>query len=305
MTQRQRATLGILCGETTSVNIRKAVLNHPAGPAEGPSMPLRGTGRPDFDLADAELRRAGREAFGDGFLVRFVSRTASTQELAAAAARAGDAPGRCVVADEQTAGRGRLGRRWVAPPGSALLVSIVLRPAGPLGWVPLAAGLAAADAVAATSGVTAALKWPNDVIAGGGKLAGILAELEPRGAGVPAVVLGVGLNVSVDAFPEGVAGVSLHRLTAPQPPPRREALLAALLTSLRRRLDLVDAGATGVDTLRADWEARATALGQSVTVTAPGGGRVRGVALGLDRDGGLRLRRESGDVVSVLAGDVT
>jgi BirA family biotin operon repressor/biotin-[acetyl-CoA-carboxylase] ligase len=259
---------------------------------------------PEFDAADAELRRAGREAFGEGFAVRLVARTASTQDLAAAAARAGEPAGRCVVAEEQTAGRGRLGRRWEAPPGSALLVSILLRPSGPLGWVPIAAGLAVAGAVAATAGADVTLKWPNDVLAAGGKLAGVLAELEPRGAGGAAVILGVGINVRVDAFPAGVPGASLHRLVAPDPPPRRETLLAALVTGLRRRLDLVDAGSTGLDTLRADWEAGAAGLGEAVSVVTPGGGEVRGIALGLDAAGGLRVRREDGEVVSVLAGDV-
>jgi BirA family biotin operon repressor/biotin-[acetyl-CoA-carboxylase] ligase len=287
-----------------------------AGAVADLRMPRRGSGGapPGFAGADAELLRAGRLAWGDGFALRVAARTTSTQDLAAAAARSGVAAGWCAVADEQTAGRGRLGRRWEAPPGSALLVSIVLRPRGPLGWVPLAAGLAVVDAIAQTCAVQARLKWPNDVLAADtrraadgpqrlGKLAGILAELEPRGADVPAVVLGIGLNVSVDRFPEGRVGASLHTLTAPAPPPRREALLAALLLSLRRRSDLVDGGAAGTAQLGADWEARAAGLGAAVVVSGAGG-EVRGVALGLDGTGALRVRRADGDEVSVLAGDV-
>ncbi|HET9051986.1 MAG TPA: biotin--[acetyl-CoA-carboxylase] ligase, partial [Candidatus Dormibacteraeota bacterium] len=151
-----------------------------------------------FHGDDTRLRRAGRAAWGDGFRLRVTARTPSTQDLAASAARAGAPAGWCDVAEEQSAGRGRLGRRWEAPPGAALLASIVLRPRGRLTWVPIAAGLAVADAVRETCGVAARLKWPNDVLAGPGKLAGILAEVEPRGAPVPAVVLGIGVNVAVD-----------------------------------------------------------------------------------------------------------
>jgi BirA family transcriptional regulator, biotin operon repressor / biotin---[acetyl-CoA-carboxylase] ligase len=265
-----------------------------------PGMPRRGT--PAFDGADPALLRAGRAAWGDGFHIRVAARTGTTQDLAAQAARAGARAGWCAVAEEQTAGRGRLGRRWEAPPGSALLTSIVLRVTGPVGWVPLAAGLAVVDALAEAAHLEARLKWPNDVQAGGGKLAGILAELEQRGSDVPAVVLGIGLNVSVDAFPQGATGASLHTLLAPQPPPSRESLLAALLGTLRRRCDLVDGGAEGIEELRADWEAAAIGLGRPVSVTAPGG-TVRGIALGLAPSGALRVRRDDGTEVAVLAGD--
>ena len=166
--------------------------------------------------AERPLLVAGATAF-PGFSFRWVSRTPSTQDLVRAAARAGAAAGHLVAAGEQTAGRGRQGRRWEAPPGGALLASILLRPRAGAEGVPLAAGLAVTDALARL-GVEARLKWPNDVLAGGGKLAGILAEVEPAapGPGV-AVVLGIGVNLRVDAFPEGVAGASLHRLLAHVP----------------------------------------------------------------------------------------
>src|SRR5207302_65944 len=112
-----------------------------------------------------------------------LARVSSTQDVVRAAAREGAAAGFSCLAGEQLAGRGRQGRRWVAPPGSALLASVLLRPsevAAP--GVPIAAGLAVVDALASRYGVEARLKWPNDVIAGGGKLAGLLAEVEPAAA---------------------------------------------------------------------------------------------------------------------------
>src|SRR5438270_10426386 len=152
--------------------------------------------------------------------IRRVARTSSTQDEVRRAARAGAAEWYCCVADEQTAGRGRLGRSWVAPPGAALLASVLLRPhEAVLTGLPFAAGLAVLDALQSTCGLETRLKWPNDVVAAGGKLAGLLVEIEPAAAlpERPAAVLGLGLNRTVDRFPDGVAGASLHLLTTSPP----------------------------------------------------------------------------------------
>jgi BirA family biotin operon repressor/biotin-[acetyl-CoA-carboxylase] ligase len=203
------------------------------------------------------------------------------------------------VADEQTAGRGRQGRRWEAPPGGALLASILLRPLAWAEGVPLAAGLAVTDALAPL-GVEASLKWPNDVIAGGGKLAGILAEVEPAatGPGV-AVVLGIGVNLGIDGFPEGVVGASLHRLLAPAPPPTPEELLTVLLPALASRMRALESG--GIAVLLPDWRARAIGLGGAVVAETPGG-RVEGRAVDIDAGGALLVETDAG-TVRLLAGD--
>jgi BirA family biotin operon repressor/biotin-[acetyl-CoA-carboxylase] ligase len=204
------------------------------------------------------------------------------------------------VAGEQTAGRGRQGRRWVAPPGSALLASILLRPRTAAEGVPLAAGLAVADALA-TLGVQAGLKWPNDVIVDGAKLAGILAEVEPAAPGPEvAVVLGIGVNLRVDSFPEGATGTSLHRLLAPAPPPTAEQLLVALLPALAARMRSLESG--GIAALLDGWRARAVGLGGPVVAETPAG-RVVGRAVDVDLDGALLVETESG-TVRLLAGDV-
>jgi BirA family biotin operon repressor/biotin-[acetyl-CoA-carboxylase] ligase len=229
-----------------------------------------------------------------------VSRTSSTQDLVRTAARAGAAAGHLVVADEQTAGRGRQGRRWVAPPGTALLASILVRPRGAAEGVPLAAGLAVADALAAY-GVEVGLKWPNDVVSGGAKLAGILAEVEPAAPGPEvAVVVGIGVNLHVESFPEGVDGQSLHRLLPSGGAPSRDQLLAALLPALAARLHALETG--GVPALLADWRRRAVGLGEQVVAETPAG-RVEGRALDIDAGGALVLETDAGRV-RLLAGDV-
>jgi BirA family transcriptional regulator, biotin operon repressor / biotin---[acetyl-CoA-carboxylase] ligase len=217
-----------------------------------------------------------------------------------AAARAGAAAGHLCVAGEQTSGRGRQGRRWVAPPGTALLASILLRPRTAPHGVPIAAGLAVADAIAAL-GVEVGLKWPNDVIARGAKLAGILAEVEPAAAGPgTAVVLGIGVNLRVEEFPEGASGTSLHLLLAPAPPPTARELLTLLLPALAARLRALESG--GLAALLDGWRARAVGLGEPVVAETPAG-RVRGRAVDVDADGALLLETATG-TVRLLAGDV-
>lgn len=260
-----------------------------------------------FDPTDPELLRAARAAF-PGFVCRAVARTPSTQELALAAARAGGAPGWCAVAEEQTRGRGRQGRRWLAAPGSALLVSVVV-PAVAGGWTALACGIALAEALEATApelGGRLALKWPNDLLAGDGKLAGLLLELPGGRRAAPVAVLGVGLNVHSDGLPEsgpGLRPASLDLLCAPRRPPKREAILAALLTATGRRLERLSTGGdAAVAEVAAAWRGRAVGLGAAVVVETPQG-RLTGVARDLDADGALLVDTPSG-THRLVAGDV-
>lgn len=236
------------------------------------------------------------------FAIHRVARIGSTQDAVRRAARGGAAAGYCCVAGEQTAGRGRHGRSWQAPPGTAVLASVLLRvkPVAAIG-VPFAAGLAVLDALDAKAPVEARLKWPNDVLAGGGKLAGLLVEVEP---GAPpddagaAVVVGLGLNLSVDAFPAGARGVSLHQLGPAVP--RRDALLEAWLTALWARVRALEAD--GLPRLLTDWRRRAVGLGEAVIAETPSG-TVHGVAEGVADDGALLIRTTDG-VVRLIAGDV-
>jgi len=234
-----------------------------------------------------------------------------------------------VIAEEQTSGRGRLGRRWWAPPASCLLLSLIFRP--PL--IPpqaqrltMIAGLACAEAVEAQTGLHPGLKWPNDLVLEGRKLAGILTELEIAGERLAFVVVGIGLNVNVD-FRRQAADAELQRSAiglsqALGRPVDRLALLNELLVRLERRYELLRAGKSP----HAEWAARLVTLGRVVRVVTPsptlplrgggsipspalplaGGGRVlEGQAIGVDADGALLVRLPDGRLERVLAGDVT
>ena len=241
----------------------------------------------------AEHARLGEPA-------RHLGTVGSTMTEAARWAREGAPHGALVTAERQTAGRGRHGRRWTDD-GRSLLLTLVLRPGlhpDRLGLVPLAAGLAVAETAEAL-GVSARLKWPNDVRVSGRKLAGVLAE-STHGASTT-VLLGVGLNVGQMGFPEDLRATSLA-LEAGRPIDRREPL-DRLLDRLGHRLDQTEADGAG---LLAEVEARMEALGESVTVRDPASGRVlaEGTIRGLEPDGALCVLTATGPR-AVHAGEVT
>jgi len=238
------------------------------------------------------------------FRVTRVAETGSTNADLVAGARAGEPAGAVLVADHQTAGRGRLGRTWQAPPGGALLCSILLRP--PPGAVVHGAvwsvALAAREACRRLAGVVPDLKWPNDLLSGGRKLAGVLAEAVTGAedpARVTAVVVGIGLNVGWDEPPPEVAAnaVTLEELAGH--PIGREALLRELLAELAPLLALwVDAP----DRLHERYRSSLATLGQRVRVTMPDR-ELDGVAVDVTAEGALVVE-SGGDRVIVAAGDV-
>ena len=235
-----------------------------------------------------------------------VTETGSTNADLLAEARAGAAEGLVLAAEAQSAARGRLGRVWLSPPGSALTFSVLLRPRGVpparLGWLPLLAGVAITAALAGAAGLDARLKWPNDVLAGRAKLAGVLAE-----AGGGAVVVGAGLNVYQRRAELPVPTATSLRLEAPAAagPAAREHLLAAVLRDFAARYRAWQDWAGDADGcgLRPEYLRRSATVGQRVTVTLPGGGSVSGTAAGVDPDGRLAVRTGTG-LVRLSAGDV-
>jgi BirA family biotin operon repressor/biotin-[acetyl-CoA-carboxylase] ligase len=251
-------------------------------------------------LNDAPLRVAGL-----AFSVEVVARTGSTNTDLLARAEAGAAEGLVLVAEEQTAGRGRLGRPWVTPPGTALAFSVLLRPAAiPVarrGWLPLIAGVCAAVAVRALSGLQAQLKWPNDVLVEDGKLAGILAE-----AAGDAVVVGFGLNVTTSPadLPSGAGGLRPTSLLAAGAPLAREALLAEILRALGQRYERFRADPDPERSgLLAEYRELSTTIGKDVRVELPGAATLAGQAVGIDADGRL-LVSAAGQEHAIAAGDV-
>jgi BirA family transcriptional regulator, biotin operon repressor / biotin---[acetyl-CoA-carboxylase] ligase len=238
-----------------------------------------------------------------------VAQTGSTNaDLLARAASGTDVAGAVLIAEHQTAGRGRHGRGWTASPRAQITmsvgVSVVDVPAAGWGWLPLATGVAVVDTVAPlleVAGIEAGLKWPNDVLAGppgsSGKLAGILAEVAK-----PVVVIGLGLNVtqSPDEV-DGPGATSLLDLGVPAPD--RNRLVCVLLRELGRRI-VAWRAARGADwALAADYRERSLTIGTRVRADLPGGKELVGTASGVDDQG--RLCLEIGDqTVVVSAGDV-
>jgi BirA family transcriptional regulator, biotin operon repressor / biotin---[acetyl-CoA-carboxylase] ligase len=262
--------------------------------------------------------------------VLVVERTGSTNTDCAARARAGAPEGLVLAAEEQTAGRGRLCRTWLSPPRAALTFSVLLRPAGVpparRGWLPLLAGVATATAVRHVSGLDARLKWPNDLLLGPGKLAGILAEQSGD-----AVIVGIGVNVSAAraelpvtaaaVLPAAVlpaAVLPAAVLPAAVLPATslllegsasldRERLLREILAEIERWYRAWrgteipgDPQASG---LRAAYLGLCSTVGRDVQAELSAGNIIRGTAAGIDADGRLIVRTPEGEV-AVGAGDV-
>lgn len=256
---------------------------------------------------DPEALRAA--LVGPWARVDVVGRVGSTNAQLLAAAAAG-APDRSVlVAEHQDAGRGRLGREWVSPPGTGVTVSVLLRPASVppdrYGWLPLLAGLAVRDAVHELVPADVCLKWPNDLLLGDHqrKAGGILAEATSGPEGT-AVVLGIGLNVAggPEELPRGATSLRAEGAEAVD----GTKVLVAVLSRLADRESVWRAARGDPDAhrLRADYRAVCSSLGAEVRVELPGGSTVTGMAEDVDGDGRLLLLGADGRRRAIAAGDV-
>lgn len=218
---------------------------------------------------------------------------ASTNDEAARYARAGASHGTIVIAERQEAGRGREGRAWSSPSGG-LYFSAIMRPPLPLADVPpitLAIGIAVCDAARAF-GAPAALKWPNDVLIGDKKLAGVLVETQSQGGRLDSVIVGIGVNLG--SVPEEVAGRAIALEID------REAFIAELIAQLERWVDRYVS--RGLDSIIPSWQQR-MAPGLSARATIDGAA-LSGELAGIDLDGSLLLRDDTGKVHRVRSGDV-
>jgi len=263
----------------------------------------------DLDRPPLSQRALTRALVRPGSLwssLTVVGRTGSTNADLAEAARAGAPEGTVLVTEYQSAGRGRQGRTWSAPPRSGLMFSVLLRPRVPvarLGWLPLLVGVAGATAVRRIAEVDVRLKWPNDLLAGERKLAGVLAERVESG-GDGAVVVGMGLNVSLrrEELPVPTAtSLALEGAACTD----RDPLLRAVLREIERHYrDWTaadgDADAAG---LRSAYLAASATVGREVRVELPGDRVLTGVATGVDASGCL-LVRAGGEERAVSAGEV-
>ncbi len=269
---------------------------HPAcRPADDPLsamhvLPLAGTGQ------------IGRQVY------QYLQTTASTNTDARALAVAGAPHGSLVVAETQTAGRGRHDRPWLSPPGQGIYATLLLRPSGlPAAQSPLLTLLAAVAAVEAITrtvpGLVPSIKWPNDILIGGRKVAGILAEMDDGMAAAPCILLGIGINVNtpLDRLPERPIYPATSLALEAGHAVSRAALLAAWLQRVEHWLERLESGQH--EALLARWTECACMTGRRVSVTRQTG-VVQGIASGIDTDGALLLRTDDNHTLRILSGDL-
>lgn len=257
---------------------------------------------PDVWCAEEILARCPAQGTSPAWNPLLLVETASTNDVARAQGRRGARAGFVVAASRQNRGRGRLGRAWESPPHGGLYVSVLLRPDLAMvqaGQLTILSSVVARDAVEAISGLRPQIKWPNDLMVGGRKLAGLLIETEPVGARLAFAVIGIGINVrqGEDDFSPEVRGLATSLYLATGQLYRRADLLVALLNAFAKWLGRPFSEA------RESWVASSLTLGQRVALTTLRGTRY-GQAVGLDASGALLLRDDSGEVELVTAGDM-
>ena len=236
-------------------------------------------------------------------ILRFESLPSTNTELARQASE-GACEGLSIVAEEQTAGRGRLQRAWSSPKGAGLYFSVLLQPTIALEQWPLItfmAALAVAEALSEAGDVNTDIKWPNDLLSGERKICGILAESVETPTG-RAVIVGIGINLTADAYPAEIAAVATSVAEASGRTPEREALLAALLRALSRWYSLLHE-VDGGEKIVAAWTSRSSYANGKAVQVANGDEVWQGITRGVESDGALRLETADG-MKLVRAGDV-
>jgi BirA family biotin operon repressor/biotin-[acetyl-CoA-carboxylase] ligase len=268
---------------------------------------FRDAGEAPADVRSELAREAGRLGVF-GRRIHWLSTTTSTNDVAGHLAERGAEEGTIVVADAQTAGRGRLGRTWFSPPGAGLYVSIVLRPTGvlparssPASLLTLASGVAIAEGVRASTGLPAEIKWPNDVLIGRRKLAGILAEATAQSGELQHVIVGFGVNLLQSAFPPELANRATSIEAETSRSVDRAQVFAQILLAFSARYG--DLQAARFDAILSAWRALAPALPSSRVEWDSPAGVMRGRAEDIDAEGAL-IVRVGQKLERVIAGEV-
>jgi BirA family biotin operon repressor/biotin-[acetyl-CoA-carboxylase] ligase len=258
------------------------------------------------DVLTPEILRGGLRGSLFGKRVFHFFRTDSTNRVALELGQAGEAEGAVVVAEEQTAGRGRAGRTWVSERGTGIYVTLLLRPKLAPVQAPLLtmmAGISARAAVQAVTGLGVDLKWPNDLMIGGKKVGGILTEMHAEPALVKFVIVGIGLNVNQEKFAGELGGVATSLRAESGRVQSRLEILVRLLREFEadyRRLVVEGSG----EVVRKFEEVSSYARGKKVRV-ATVAETFSGVTAGLTAEGLLRVERGDGSIFTVIAGDVS
>ena len=254
--------------------------------------------RLDLDRLQALLRTEyiGRTVFYEAVVD-------TTMELAKRQAEAGAPEGALAIAEQQTAGRGRMGRSWVSPPGVNLYFTLVLRPAlEHLRYLSVIAPLAVCHAIEETTGLLPRIKWPNDVVVGDKKVCGMMTQSELAGDQVVFALTGIGINVNLDAAAhEEIRAIATSLRAELGREVEREVVLAATLNHFEQLYQALRRG----EVVSMAWKHRLDTLGKHVRVSSAGGPMEQGVAVDADSDGSLILRRDDGSHVRVEAGEVT
>lgn len=235
--------------------------------------------------------------------VHHFKKVSSTNEYAYELAKKGAKEGESVVADQQTHGRGRLQRKWLSKPGN-LYVSLILRPNIPVkdaSQLTFVASLAVAKTLEKYLAMSPSLKWPNDVLVDGKKIAGILTDLEVVGSQIDFVIVGIGININQEKFPKSLSETATSLYNVLGKSLKLDQVLEQLLHSFEE-------GYTaylkqGFSMIKEMWEEKSVIIGREVEIRDHRK-KIKGLALGIDQDGALLLQIPSGETVPVYAGDL-
>jgi BirA family biotin operon repressor/biotin-[acetyl-CoA-carboxylase] ligase len=269
--------------------------------------------RQSCDVPDdvrSELQRVSARLGPFAHRTHWLSTTGSTNDVAAHLAEVGATEGTTVVAEAQTAGRGRYGREWFSPAGAGLYVSVVLKPlnmdalarkSNPTALLTLASGVAIVEGIKSATGLPAQIKWPNDVVMGRRKLAGILAEAAAQGGFLQFVILGFGVNLNGTAYPADLASRATSIEAETGRSPDRALLLAEILASVAERY--ADLRIGRFDAILSAWRRLAPSAQSAAVEWNSPDGILRGRADGIDDQGALLIRVDD-RVERVIAGEV-
>ena len=248
-----------------------------------------------------EKIQRGLTAKWAGCEIVYFEETDSTNRQARMLAREGARHGTLVIADTQSAGRGRRGRGWISPVGEGIFMSLILRPQTPpseVAKLSLTLALAVSRAIKRETGLDARIKWPNDIVIGGRKVCGLLLEMDATAEKVDSIVAGVGINVHQRVFDEEIAHTasSLDLLAGGRV--SRSAIIRAFLEEFERAMALSD------EEMMDAYRARSATIGQKVQVISLSG-TYAGMAQGITESGSLLVETDEGEVREVLAADVS
>ena len=239
-----------------------------------------------------------------GLNIVYYEKINSTQDVAGKLAAAGIEEGMVVVAENQTGGRGRIGRSWASPPGGVYL-SIILRPAikpSEALRFPLIAGVAVAQAIGQLTGLAPQLKWPNDIIIGGRKAGGILTEMSAETDRINYLVIGIGINVNTETFPDEIEEIATSLKAECGKEVSRRELIQKILEHLESLYRILQE--SGFEPIRKMWKAQSSTIG-SWAIIRTEREQIKGEAIDIDEDGALILRKANGALERVIAGDVS